>query len=539
MTRRRSSSILTTLAVILWAISLLQAKLAVGFYGLINSYHITYFIALGLLTFASFILWIDKEEGHGWLLCIQLILFIAIIWLTPVLIGGNPVTAQWTYEIYYPNTKFILNTGHFNQGLFFNKYDLWTMQNWPSSFIFETAIIQITRFNTANFIAYWGPLLMQFLFIPFLYLFFKNVTQQSKFAWAACWLFFLANWTSQIYYSPQALGLLLLITALTIVTRKNNSSSLYIILLLVLATLPFTHFLTSIIAIFSIAVFVIKKRSYVVLTFAAVIVIAWTIYGTTSELNVSLPHYIERAFNIDLVFQLSASGIKNASSSLYAVSHVRYLFTAMFSVIAIIGLSLSYFFKKVFSEKSDLRVFLLFLPVIIVLFSMLYQSEYWTRAYLFALFPLAYFSVKLLKNRYYSIALILILLIGIPLFVISNYGYASVDYRPKGEISYWNFMNENSITAYVVGGSRIYDPGYSYSIYYLDEEKWDSQKSILESQYDLPQYIHIGMIDKAVYSFYRNDSSTVLEIKTDLAQSPNYSCIYANPDASLYFHEGT
>src|SRR4030067_133963 len=86
---------LTIAAVAAWALSTVQSRFTIGFYGLIHSYPISYFVSLGLLTIASSVLWIARES-HPRLLCLQLCLFIVMIWLTPILIGANPVSTNWT-----------------------------------------------------------------------------------------------------------------------------------------------------------------------------------------------------------------------------------------------------------------------------------------------------------------------------------------------------------------------------------------------------------------------------------------------------------
>lgn len=87
--RRHLSIILTILASTLWTVSMTQAKLNIGFYGLIHSFPATYFLALALLTIASAILWVSREN-HGKLLCLQLCFLITALWLSPIMIREQP-----------------------------------------------------------------------------------------------------------------------------------------------------------------------------------------------------------------------------------------------------------------------------------------------------------------------------------------------------------------------------------------------------------------------------------------------------------------
>ena len=204
--RRYSLSLaLTTAAAAVWALSMLQSNFSIGFYGLIQSYPLTYFIALGLLTIASAILW-TRRENHNGLLCLQICMFILMVFLPPIIIGANPVSTWWTYGILFPNSDYIAQTGHFNTSLHFDVYSLSTMQNWPGVFFFEATLMKLTGAGTADFMAVYSPLIMQFLILPPLYIFFKNTIKESNHRWAACWFFFLVNWTAQLYFCPQAIG---------------------------------------------------------------------------------------------------------------------------------------------------------------------------------------------------------------------------------------------------------------------------------------------------------------------------------------------
>ena len=71
-TNRQISVLLTIVALVLWSCGIIQAKLDIGFFGLIHSFPIIFFISLGILTIASAILWVSKEN-HGKLLFFQLL----------------------------------------------------------------------------------------------------------------------------------------------------------------------------------------------------------------------------------------------------------------------------------------------------------------------------------------------------------------------------------------------------------------------------------------------------------------------------------
>jgi len=79
--RVQISLLLTVIAILLWARSILFAKLEIAHLGLIHGLPITFFVALAFLVAASAFLWVSKEN-YGKLLCLQLLLLISALWLT-------------------------------------------------------------------------------------------------------------------------------------------------------------------------------------------------------------------------------------------------------------------------------------------------------------------------------------------------------------------------------------------------------------------------------------------------------------------------
>ena len=191
---RRISLILTAIALFLWSLSLIQAELNLGFYGLIHSLPVTLFIALCILTIASFLLW-NSPQNHSRLLCFQLCCFIVMLWLTPVLIGSNSVFMDMTYSFYFSYVDYIDQFGHLNPA------SLW-YHNWPGMCILQSVFVNISGFNNLDMIAFFGTFLMQFLILIPLYLFFKYTIVRNNHRWTALWIFYLGNWIGQIYVSP-------------------------------------------------------------------------------------------------------------------------------------------------------------------------------------------------------------------------------------------------------------------------------------------------------------------------------------------------
>ena len=540
---QRISLILTILAILFWSLNLKQAELVIGFYGLIHSFSPAYFVAMVLLTLASIILWLSNENNWK-LLCLQVCLLIIFLYVTPLLIGSNPVSAQWTYSTYYSSTAGISQTGHLDLSFYW-------VQNWPTISILESTMEQIFGLCLVDFTAKWSVVILHFLFLFPVYSFFKNTIKQANYRWAACWFFYIANWTSQIYFSSQAFGLFLLITLLALLMSTKFLKigpiqvNQYICIILILAALSVTHALTSILCLLCLLLFwATRQFKYTNLIIIFGIFIAtWSIYGAASQLDYHLPKFLDRAFNFEMVFRFAATRAnQNMSDSYTAVSYIRYIYSAIFVIITIIGFILS----RKYKDERDHAILFIEIPAVIVLVSMLYGNEYWIRTFLFSLIPMAYFSVKLLKTRITAYIFCLILIIAVPFSTVSFYGNAIDDYQPRGEVAYWHFMNENATNGELVGGLKIRSKGFINNVddrflpNYKQVITYPNKTSVITPQYKHAsmQYIHIGDVDEAKYNYYYNDLKTIPEILKEMENSQIIDLTYTNPNVNLYTSSG-
>lgn len=537
--RRRFSIILTILALALWTVSITQAKLNFGFYGLIHSFPVTFFIALVLLTIASAILW-GSRENHGKLLCLQLCFLITALWLSPILLGSNPVFASIGYRD-YPFTDYIIRYGYINQALSLFLY-------WPGHWIMQAALTEITGREVLSIATSIGPFLMQFLTLLPLYLLLKNTISNANYRWAAAWIFYLGNWTAQIYVSAQGMGFFLLLTLLALLTQAGLRERAMAIgdrlaALLVMAGIVITHLLTSFAAFLSVALLWVtsprRATTKTLLVIAVVFIAAWTAYVAAIQPGWSwqfVQGVLERAFRLDLIFQIHFVEHAGASASHEAVIWLRVLFSALFTLIAITGIILSLKFK----DKADRSILALTAVPIIMLLSGLYGFELLLRAYLLALVPIGYFGVKLLNHKASGAILCLLLLIAIPLNIGAHYGNAAIDYIPRGEIAYWYFVRDNIGESYLTGGLSPQFMAYAgYTKVDFDQLQWEDDMLVGEAlKNDRPHYVDVGEWDQSAYGFLRDEPEFIPETHARLESSAHYNLIYVNPDLSLYISEG-
>jgi hypothetical protein len=528
--------ILTIVALVLWSYSVSQAELIIGFYGLIHSFPITFFIALALLTIASAMLWVSPQS-HGKLLCVQLCLLITALWLTPLLVGSNPMFSDISYRD-FAFYDYITRYGHLNTAW------LW-YHAWPGLWMLQAASMEVLGTENPYLVATLGPFLMQFLILLPLYLFLKNTISQSNYRWAASWIFYLANWTAQIYIAPQGMTFFLFLILLALLSKmslweRGGAVGNRLMTITVMACLPITHLFTSIAGFLSIALLWATRQLKVstnLVIIATVFIGAATIYGAIVQLEFQLPHFLERAFRFDLLFKWHFVDPPHAASESHiAVRWVRVWFSALFAAIGIAGFILS----RKLKSKADSTVLALSGVPIIMTFTALYGWELFMRTYLLALVPIAYFGVKLLNLRAASVVLCLLMLVALPLHIVAHHGNAARDHIPRGEIAYWHFIQDNIREGYLTGGLSPSEMRYAgYRAVGFDELEWDNNLLVGKPlNGDRPHYVNVGKWDQSAYGFLRNEPEFIPNMRARLENSTHYNLIYVNPDVSLFINEG-
>ncbi|MFC1915774.1 hypothetical protein ACFLW4_03675, partial [Chloroflexota bacterium] len=275
---KQISILLTIIALILWAYSITQVKLNIGFYGLIHSFPISFFIALGILTIASVILWTSKER-HQMLLFLQLLILIVSLWLLPLLIGSRPFPGDA-----YRNLD-LINAVVEGNHIFYDWYLFW-----PGAFILFPMVVKLGAVDLQS-IMNMSAFFVQLLFLLPLYVFLRNLLGENhiNYCWGGLWIFSLANWVGEGYFSAQGTAYFLLLVLLALVTtpsfweRKSKSFALLFLIVITFATISITHLLTSLSALCILVVLCVVKRSKRLALIVAVcllLMISWDIIGS-------------------------------------------------------------------------------------------------------------------------------------------------------------------------------------------------------------------------------------------------------------------
>jgi len=535
----RISIILTIIALGLWSYSITQAEYNVGLFGLIHSLPTTFFIALGILTIASAILWVSPQD-HSKLLFLQLFFLMTSLWLTPLITGGTQTFAAAHYW-YTGFSEYIVREGHFNQHVFL-------FHNWPGA-IMLFAMLSMILGLPGPYALVIDPSVNAFVIQCFVlllvYLFLSNLLGENRrnLCWAGLWICGLGYWVGTgAYLGSSTVGYILLLIMLVLLTRESSlpqnlrTSGGRLLSILTLACVTVTHLLSSFVTLAMVTMLQITKRinTWALVTLGVVIITAWLMYEATGFFEGNVPRFIEEAFRLDVMFQKGVVERVAGSESRQAVSLVRIVFSVLFVVIGFLGFLFSRWSKKSIYADNTATFIALGLIGIGVVLSFGAGKELFERVYHFLLPVMAYFGLKLLSRKSTAIVLCTLLLIALPLCFISQYGGEIYEHYPPSSLAASRFFTDRT-----TGGETIGIGSYERLEHYRSASfgRLGGDKPLLPEPSITPQYVAISPHIRGRLHYLYNDNYTIDHIQDLIEHSSDYNSIYVNNDVSLYIRE--
>jgi hypothetical protein len=551
LSRKQISLLLTIIALILWSFSITQANFQIGKYGLIGGFPIPYFIALGLMTIASAVLWTSKEN-HWKLLLVQLCFLVFSIFSAHLIVGGAQSLYSWSLGA-LGQQEYIVRTGHINP----QSWQLW-QHNWPGSDILQSVVLIFTGNTTSNYAKFlpWLPIIWQFLFFFPVFIFLKNTIGRTNpnYSWAGMWIFYLANWLGMQNNGPQPLGIFLAFSILALLSSfeiwKQNGAALghRAILVTIAAAVTVGHFLSSLVVLFFLTGSAISRRLKIIIPIIIVLfVMVWAMYGATFYTTAKIPDMLSKVFSLNDAIQ---SGITNpvvSSDSRASVSLVRIIFSGLILLLGLIGGLVAVKNKQ--NRYIDVWVLstMVAISILTITIGSGYSHELFNRFYLYLLPGLAYFGIKLLNHRVLTVILSVILIIGLPLAFISQYGNQAMDYLTPANLNGINFFHEETSHGWVDNagpmGKLKNTEQYRDFKDYNELVNADGQLEIIIRSWNgtawdyFPHYISFSTSDKAYYSFYVNQPELLNQLQQSLDVADNCNLIFSNPDMQLYCYQ--
>lgn len=164
-----------------------------GGYGLVAVLPVATLAGAALLV-AAFMVTLWLARPHRLLLLLQLVaIVVSLHGLAPAL---EPYARPPTAWQHYGFVEYIGRTGAAD-------YALDARFSWPGFFALAAFVTRAAGIRNLEPILHWSPVALQLLYLAPLYLILRTMRASWRAQWFAAWLFVVADWVGQDYFSPQ------------------------------------------------------------------------------------------------------------------------------------------------------------------------------------------------------------------------------------------------------------------------------------------------------------------------------------------------
>jgi hypothetical protein len=550
-----------------WGLAAFAVTLAVGGvagsslrldgYGLASSLPPAYFLGLICLPLASGVQWLRGRHANTAGIVFHVVLFVLIVWLTPLVLEATP-----RFRTSYVNFGYVdpILRG---VGLLPDRF---IYHNWPLFPVAMATLVGATGISPLLLMAAFPVVMMLAYLVPLAAILRTiaihgtgagddsvGVRSLGHVGWpAGLWLFAVFDWTSQDYFSPQAVAYLFFIVWLAVlvhvVVRRAGvlTTATTIALLGLFSLIVVTHVLTSLEVLGVLAALTaarLLRRPTMIVT-CGLIFIVW-------QLDVAGPFfafYADRlqASLLDITdfVRVNLASRVTGSPQHAQIAELRILVTG--TLFALAGLSV--LVRLLGSGRSRGVMFgIAFLfGIAFVAPASVYGGEMLIRVLLFSLPLLAGLAVAAFGTGAYRLLLVVAIAVMAPIHILTHYGNELHDYVSPGEIAGFEFVSSSLPPANVFGG---YPAGNFENTALLDARNSYLSRGVLPSgledfldptlhhgwsHKDWPTYILLSRGDDAAMQLFQDRPGFISDVKSVLDRDPDFRVVYTNPDVTIY-----
>lgn len=583
--------IMVAIALFLWQASLRSVDLTkMGDLGLVNILPFTYYLAIALLS-VSFCLGNAEDRAYPPMLLLHVVALIFMLHSTPQLLYGT-LRYSWAWK-HVGIIDYIQRNGSVDPTIaYLNAY-----HNWPGFFALGALLTDVSGFASAVSYAGWAPVFFNLIDVGALYLIFRALTNDRRLVWLAIWVFYIANWVGQDYFSPQALNyfLYLVVIGVTLTwfslwapplkeelqrrlksphlaswtskffhkeipegvraTSPEQRTELTAILVMIFIVIASSHQLTPFMMIIALVLLVgtqiVRARSLPILM--AAITAAWIIFMAVAFLGGNLYWIVKSIGGLTGNISGNLLNLANASPGQVLVSWMDRGLTALVIILAVFG-----FLRRLRNGYWDVAAALLVFTPIPMVVANAYGGEMVFRVYFFGLPFLAFFVAGLIYptplsghtngTAIRSVLLSLVLLSG---FFFGYYGKEEMFYFSKNEVQAATWLNNNAPKGSIlVSGTADWPLMYRHYEWYDYEDLADLSKSerlqvlkdpvtgILSEMSKNPVgYMVISRSQMAQVDVTGIlPRGSLLNVAKALSTSSSFQLVYSNADTVIYMH---
>ncbi|WP_077796851.1 glycosyltransferase [Streptomyces sp. JHA26] len=294
-------AVIPLVALALWAFAMRHTDVSrLDDYGLVTALHPAFWAGLVVLTTGFWFTVRDPRRGNGWSFAYVLALLVmeratqAVLYPTPLYAWA------WKHDAVIDH---LLTSGGL-QGAD-QLGDMAVYDQWPGFFAAQAALVRLLGVDDAAMYMAWWPLVSSLMLLLPLLLIYRTFTQDRRLIWTAVWLFFVADWVGQDYFSPQSVAFALHLGVLAVVLRRygrrpdgrpgRQGQAVWTVLLTVLVTtIVVSHQLTPGMLVVSLVALACTRRyrDWVPPVTTVVIFLAWCLTAALPFLSAAMPDMI-------------------------------------------------------------------------------------------------------------------------------------------------------------------------------------------------------------------------------------------------------
>nr|WP_224336079.1 glycosyltransferase [Streptomyces olivaceus] len=206
-------------ALALWGYAVRHTDVsALDDYGLVGALHPAFWAGLAVLTAGFWFTVRDPRRRSRWPLAHVLGLLV-MERATQALLYPTPLYAwAWKHDAVVDH---LLTSGGLQDAARLG--DMAVYDQWPGFFAAQAALVRLLGVDNAAMYMAWWPLVSSVLLLLPLLLIYRTFTTDRRLIWTAVWLFCVANWVGQDYFSPQSVAFALHLGVLAVVLRRYSS----------------------------------------------------------------------------------------------------------------------------------------------------------------------------------------------------------------------------------------------------------------------------------------------------------------------------
>lgn len=433
--------------------------------------------------------------------------------------------------------------------------------NWPGFFVLAGTLTELAGFSHPLQLMAWAPVYFNLFYLVPLLVIVRRMTPDPRLQWLAVWLFFVANWVGQDYFSPQALGFAgyLVIVALVLswlgpeenVDRRRAVGALTVAFLIFVAMVP-SHQLTPFAVVAATVALVVARqcRTRALPLLLGAVLVAWITLMTEPYLAGRIHELLGQVGDVAGSADSNIAERLTGSPDHLFIVRVRLAMTVGLWVLAALG-----GLRRIRHGRKDLAIGALALAPFPLLGLQSYGGEMLLRVYLFALpFIAALAAAAFLpsedreRSRLWAAAMAAILLVLPAGFLLSRYGNDRVNLFTSEEVATVRRLYQIAprgaqliaATGNLPWRSQSYDD-YKYRTLIRIEKDRDRAEPRLEDLLSVVRgrpscsYIIITRAERAYIDLLGVwPRGSFSRFEADLRSSPLFEVIFENADGAIF-----